>query len=79
MCRDESSSYGTLKKGDVWVRGGKIIDPLALFFDEKKAPDVTIDCSNLIIAPGFIDIQINGTVAYGASSISLRSHTIPTY
>ncbi len=46
--------------GDVWVRGGKIIDPHILFYEEKRLPDRVIDCTDLIVAPGFIDIQING-------------------
>ena len=56
VCSDE----GVLEKGDVWVRGGKIIDPLKLFYEERRAPDLTVDCTGLIVAPGFIDIQING-------------------
>ncbi len=56
VCSDE----GRLQRRDVWVRGGKIINPLHLFYEEKKTPDCTIDCRGLIVAPGFIDIQING-------------------
>ena len=56
ICSDE----GIIEKGDVWVRAGKVIDPLSLFYEEKKAPDLVIDCKDLIVAPGFIDIQING-------------------
>ena len=48
---------------DVWRRGGKIIDPHALFFKDKKSPDKMVDCSNCIVAPGFMDIQINGTTS----------------
>ena len=52
---------GMLVKGaDVWVRGGKVIDPQRLFYEEKRMPDRIIDCQGLIVAPGFIDIQING-------------------
>ena len=47
----------------MWRRGGKIIDPHALFFEDKKSPDKTVDCSNCIVAPGFMDIQINGTTS----------------
>uniref|UniRef100_H9G5G2 N-acetylglucosamine-6-phosphate deacetylase n=1 Tax=Anolis carolinensis TaxID=28377 RepID=H9G5G2_ANOCA len=45
---------------DLWVRGGKILDPEKLFFDEKKPADVQLDCQGCIVAPGFIDVQING-------------------
>ena len=47
-------------KEDLWVRGGKIINPEPLFFDEKIGPSEVIDCHGALIAPGFIDLQING-------------------
>lgn len=58
MCSDE----GVLEVGDVWVRGGTIIDPMKLFYEERKAADLIVDCKGLILAPGFIDIQINGVL-----------------
>ena len=54
------SDTGLLEVGDVWVREGTIIDPMDLFYKKKRAPDLTVDCRGLIVAPGFIDIQING-------------------
>ncbi|XP_069680305.1 N-acetylglucosamine-6-phosphate deacetylase [Periplaneta americana] len=45
---------------DFWVRDGKIVDPEKVFFDEKISADVQIDCKGALIAPGFIDLQING-------------------
>jgi N-acetylglucosamine-6-phosphate deacetylase len=42
-----------LKEEDLWVSGKKIILP------QTKA-DETIDVKGLIIAPGYIDLQING-------------------
>lgn len=48
---------------DLWVRSGQIIDPEKVFFDEKKQADLQIDCHGAIIAPGFIDLQINGKFA----------------
>lgn len=45
---------------DLWVRNGKILNPERLFYDEQTLADVTIDCNGLILAPGFIDVQING-------------------
>ncbi|CAI9560452.1 unnamed protein product [Staurois parvus] len=45
---------------DLWVRQGRILNPEKLFFDEKGAADVKVDCHGRILAPGFIDTQING-------------------
>ena len=47
-------------KEDLWVRQGKIQNPEKLFFDERVAADIHVDCGGLIISPGFIDVQING-------------------
>lgn len=47
-------------KEDLWVRNGKIENPEKVFFDEKIQSDLKVDCKNAIIAPGFIDLQING-------------------
>ncbi|XP_005747789.1 N-acetylglucosamine-6-phosphate deacetylase [Pundamilia nyererei] len=45
---------------DLWVREGRILDPEKLFFDEQGYADKHVDCEGSIIAPGFIDVQING-------------------
>ena len=55
---------GRLVREDLWVRNGRILDPLHLFYEEKKKADVVVDCSGLLISPGFIDIQINGKNTY---------------
>lgn len=47
-------------KEDLWIRNGKIINPEKVFFDEKVKADLQINCNNAIIAPGFIELQING-------------------
>ena len=44
------------------VSGGKIIDPAKVFFEEKKKADFIIDLKGHIVAPGYIDIQINGKI-----------------
>ncbi|XP_046893346.1 N-acetylglucosamine-6-phosphate deacetylase isoform X2 [Hypomesus transpacificus] len=49
-----------LQREDLWVREGTILDPEKLFFDEKGYADETVDCKGCIVAPGFIDVQING-------------------
>uniref|UniRef100_A0A672JYM6 Amidohydrolase domain containing 2 n=1 Tax=Sinocyclocheilus grahami TaxID=75366 RepID=A0A672JYM6_SINGR len=45
---------------DLWVREGKILNPEKLFFDEEGFADHKVDSEDKIIAPGFIDVQING-------------------
>ncbi|XP_008415421.1 N-acetylglucosamine-6-phosphate deacetylase [Poecilia reticulata] len=49
-----------LQREDLWVRDGKILDPEKLFFDEQGYADRRLDCGGAIVAPGFIDVQING-------------------
>ncbi|CAH3187458.1 unnamed protein product [Porites evermanni] len=53
---------------DLWVRDGKIIDPRIIFWEEQVKADVQIDCNNVIICPGFIDVQINGGFGVDFSS-----------
>lgn len=47
---------GALIHEDLWVRDGKIIDPREVNF----RADVSIDCHDAVIAPGFIDVKLNG-------------------
>lgn len=49
-----------LQREDLWVRDGRILDPEKLFFDEQGYADRRVDCGGSILAPGFIDVQING-------------------
>jgi len=51
---------GVIIKEDLWVRDGKILNPERIFFTEKKSANLKIDCHDMIISPGFIDVQING-------------------
>ncbi len=55
--RDLILEDGRLVREDLWVRNGRILDPLHLFYEEKKKADVVVDCSGFILSPGFIDIQ----------------------
>lgn len=64
----------TLQREDLWVRDGKILDPEKLFFDEQGYADRRVDCEGAIIAPGFIDVQING--GYGVD-FSQPSEDVP--
>ncbi|XP_016063504.1 PREDICTED: N-acetylglucosamine-6-phosphate deacetylase isoform X2 [Miniopterus natalensis] len=49
-----------LLREDLWVREGRILDPEKLFFEERVVADQQRDCRGCILAPGFIDVQING-------------------
>lgn len=62
--------------GDVWVRDGKVQDHMNLFYGEKVTPSMEYDCSGLIVAPGFIDIQINGTKCTHPKSAIFDKQTI---
>lgn len=53
---------GKIIKEDFWIRAGVIANPEEIFYVERIEADVIIDCKNNLIAPGFIDIQINGNV-----------------
>ncbi|XP_078369540.1 N-acetylglucosamine-6-phosphate deacetylase-like [Oculina patagonica] len=59
---------GKLIEDDLWVRDGKIVNPRTVFWEEQVQADVQIDCNNLIISPGFIDLQINGGFGVDFSS-----------
>lgn len=49
-----------LEEGEIWIRDGKFVDPQAVFFGEQVFPDHVIDGRQRIIAPGYIDVQLNG-------------------
>ncbi|RXG56754.1 N-acetylglucosamine-6-phosphate deacetylase [Armadillidium vulgare] len=59
---------GNIVKDDLWVRNGVIINPEPIFYEERVSADVVVDCQESLIAPGFIDVQINGGFGYDFSS-----------
>lgn len=54
---------GQLVSGDLWVSSetGRIISPQSAFYTSHMTADRTIDLDRKILAPGFIDVQINGS------------------
>ncbi|KRX18439.1 putative N-acetylglucosamine-6-phosphate deacetylase [Trichinella nelsoni] len=51
---------GNLLNDDLWIQNGLVVDPQKHFYNDKTEAKYVFDCENLILAPGFIDIQING-------------------
>ncbi|KAI8335481.1 hypothetical protein BC941DRAFT_430446 [Chlamydoabsidia padenii] len=45
----------------LWFQNGKIVDGKRVFFEQEIEPDEVIDAQGGIVAPGFLDIQINGS------------------
>ena len=45
---------------DLWVRDGKILNPQDILMREHRNFDREIDCRGRLLAPGLIDLQING-------------------
>uniref|UniRef100_A0A914WR43 N-acetylglucosamine-6-phosphate deacetylase n=1 Tax=Plectus sambesii TaxID=2011161 RepID=A0A914WR43_9BILA len=58
-----------LRTEDMWVRGSVVANPEQVFYGERRVADLHVDCQGLILAPGFIDIQINGGFGIDFSSI----------
>ncbi|KAJ3140374.1 putative N-acetylglucosamine-6-phosphate deacetylase [Physocladia obscura] len=51
-----------VKDETLWVRGGKIVDPAALFYGSFDGPNEVVNLGDKksLIVPGFLDLQING-------------------
>lgn len=60
-----------LVEQDLWVSSatGKIVRSQEVFYGDNVVPDVTIDLGGKIIAPGLIDVQLNGAFGFNFSQI----------
>jgi len=56
---------------DLWVssRTGKIIKSQQAFYDQHATPDEVVDLGGRILAPGLIDVQLNGAFGFDFSVI----------
>ncbi|KAM5469100.1 N-acetyl-glucosamine-6-phosphate deacetylase [Microsporum audouinii] len=54
---------------DIWVDSvsGKILQAQHAFYEDKVCPDQVVDLGGRILAPGFIDVQINGANGFDFS------------
>ncbi|KAI8871042.1 Metallo-dependent hydrolase [Ramicandelaber brevisporus] len=52
--------HAIVEDEQIWIHGGKIVDPRPFFFDRNNEPIERIDAKGALVVPGFIDIQING-------------------
>ncbi|CAG8594297.1 13721_t:CDS:2 [Ambispora leptoticha] len=51
----------------LYLQNGKIIDPLGNFFDRGEEPTRVIDAKGALVAPGLIDLQVNGGFGFDFS------------
>ncbi|KAI9838176.1 MAG: hypothetical protein M1837_002605 [Sclerophora amabilis] len=58
-----------LVEQDLWVSAstGKIVRSQEAFYDHHTVPDSVIDLDGRLIAPGFIDVQLNGAFGFDFS------------
>lgn len=57
--------------GDLWISStsGKILNGQELLYGERAEPDEIVDLGGRILAPGFIDVQLNGAYGFDFSVI----------
>lgn len=71
---------GRLQQTYLWVVDGKIADPQTRFWhapsQEKFAPHTVVDGRGCILAPGFIDLQLNGGFGHDFSNPHISQEQI---
>ncbi|KAM0689015.1 hypothetical protein Q7P36_011091 [Cladosporium allicinum] len=60
-----------LIEGDLWISSitGKILHSQEVFYEYHVVPDEVIDLKGKILAPGFIDVQLNGAFGFDFSTV----------
>jgi N-acetylglucosamine-6-phosphate deacetylase len=48
----------------LWIQNGRVIDGETLFFTHQLCPDLEINCGGLVLASGFVELQLNGAFGY---------------
>ncbi|RHY28281.1 hypothetical protein DYB32_006102, partial [Aphanomyces invadans] len=71
---------GVLVNTFLWVENGKIMDPQARYWKATSSleygPGTVVDGKGMIVAPGFIDIQLNGAFGHDFSDIDCTPEQI---
>lgn len=54
---------------DLWIsqRSGRILDGQKVFYEFRATPDYVVDLKGRIVAPGLIDVQLNGAFGFDFS------------
>lgn len=60
---------GQLVTEDLYVQHGHIIDPQEWFYSGRARVAEVVDCGGCIVAPGYIDVQINGGFGIDFSTV----------
>jgi N-acetylglucosamine-6-phosphate deacetylase len=60
-----------LIEADLWISSitGKILHSQEVFYEYHVVPDQVIDLKGKILAPGFIDVQLNGAFGFDFSTV----------
>lgn len=68
-CRVLKHDTPDLIEQDLWIdsRSGKILRDQVAFYELHLAPDEVIDLGGRILAPGLIDVQLNGAQGFDFS------------
>ncbi|CAG8437976.1 6820_t:CDS:2 [Ambispora gerdemannii] len=60
----------------LYLQNGTIIDPLVNFFECGEEPTRVIDAKGALVAPGFIDIQVNGGFGFDFSQCEVGGEQV---
>lgn len=68
-CRILKQNHHDLVEQDLWIdsRSGKILRDQVAFYELHLTPDEVIDLGGRILAPGLIDVQLNGAQGFDFS------------
>ena len=60
-----------LVEQDLWVSSGsgRIVRSQEAFYSDNIVPDVTVNLGGRIVAPGMIDVQLNGAYGFNFSQL----------